>query len=113
MTWAERVGDVATNLALVLINLGRIFTYLLAQATRALDGFVTNLADASTAGIARTETARGWVRFPTAVVLGVAMLVLRVLSIVTILARRLAETLDEFLRVLAEGEGSPAPGPGP
>ncbi len=110
MTWAERVGDLATNLALVLINAVRIVTYLLRILTERVDALVTGLGERSEQGLARTEP-RGWVRIVTNAFLGIAAIVLRLLSIVTVLARQLATTVDEFFRVLAEGEGGTPPAP--
>lgn len=105
MTWAERVGDVATNLALVAINLARIFTLLIRIATERVDAFITGLAERSESGIQPTET-RGnvWVRLPAAVSWGVAAVALRTLSVLTVFARQAAVTVDEFFRILAEGE---------
>lgn len=111
MTWAERVGDLATQLALVLINFGRIFTLILRVATDKIDAFVTNLAERGEGGITPTGSlGRVWVSLPAAVAWGVAAIVLRTASIVTVFARQLAVTLDEFLRALAEEQGTGAVG---
>lgn len=106
MTWAERVGDLATNLALVLINLARIITLAARILAQKLDELVTSLGERSEQGLARTDTPRGtWVRLPAAVLWGVAAVVLRALSIVTVFLRQGTTAVDEFFRVLAEGEG--------
>jgi hypothetical protein len=103
MTWAERVGDLATTFALVLINFGRIFTLIFRVLTAKIDGLVTNLAEKSESGITPTgSTAKSWVSLPAAVAWGVAAIVLRTVSIITVFARQLTETVDEFLRALAE-----------
>lgn len=103
MTWAERVGDFATNVALVIINLGRLVTLLLRVAAELLDRFVTNLAERSEGGISAVgATARSWVSLPTAVFWGIAAIVLRAASVVTVFARQATETVDDFLRTLAE-----------
>ncbi len=112
MTWAERFGDLATNVALVVINAVRIVTLLLRIAAEKVDGFVTALAERGEEGISRTSTSgRAWIALPAAVAWGLAAILLRALSVVTVLARRAAFTLDEFLRVLAEGEGPEPRGP--
>jgi hypothetical protein len=104
MTWAERVGDLATTLALVLINFGRIFTLILRVLTKQIDGLVTNLAEKSESGLSETPGASlgSWVRLPGAVAYGVAAIILRTVSIATVFARQVMETADEFLRSLAE-----------
>ena len=114
MTWADRAGDLATNIALVFINLARIFTLAAKILTEKLDELVTSLGERSEQGLARTDTPGGaWVRLPAAVLWGVAAVLLRALSIVTVFARQLTTALDEFFRVLAEGEGTDADrGPG-
>ncbi len=71
MTWAERVGDLATQIALVLINFGRIFTLILRVMTDKIDGFVTGLAERSEGGITPTGSlGRVWVSLPAAVAWG-------------------------------------------
>lgn len=103
MTWAERVGDLATTFALVLINFGRIFTLIFRVLTAKIDGLVTNLAEKSESGITPTgSTAKSWVSLPAMVAWGIAAIVLRTVSIITVFARQLTETVDEFLRALAE-----------
>ncbi len=55
-----------------------------------------------------------WLRIFANVFLGAIAVVLRLLSIATVFLRQVTETLDEFFRVLAEGEdGAPTPAPGP
>ncbi|MBI2866049.1 MAG: hypothetical protein HYX99_01640 [Chloroflexi bacterium] len=109
MTWAERVGDLATNITLVVINLVRIFTMLFRIGAERVDGFVTGLAQRSELGIAPTEIPGGaWVRLPASVFWGVSAILLRVISIFTVFVRQLTTTVDEFFRVLAEGEGARA-----
>ena len=107
MTWAERVGDLATNLALVLINFARIFTLLFRILTEKLDEFITSLGERSEAGLTRTTTPSGntWIGLPATVLWGIAAVLLRALSIVTVFARQLFAAIDEFFRVLAEGQG--------
>jgi hypothetical protein len=103
MTWAERVGDLATTFAIVLINFGRIFTLIFRVLTKQIDSLVTNLAEKSESGISPTgTTAKSWVSLPAAVAYGAAAIVLRTVSIVTVFARQITETVDEFLRSLAE-----------
>lgn len=109
MTWAERVGDLATNIALVFINLVRVVTLLARILAGKLDSFVTGLGERSEQGLARVDTSgRAWVRLPTNVLWGVAAVVLRLLSIVTVFLRQITTTLDDFFRVLAEGESEAA-----
>lgn len=110
MTWADRVGDLGTNIALVLINFVRIFTLLARLLALKIDQFVTGLGERSEQGLSRTNTpgAASWVRLPASVLWGVAAVVLRALSIVTVFLRQLTATVDDFFRVLAEGEsGTP------
>jgi hypothetical protein len=111
VTWAERVGDLATNMALVLINFARIFSLLLRILSEKLDEFVTGLGERSEAGLTRTATPGGntWIGLPAAVLWGVAAVVLRALSIVTVFARQLFAAIDEFFRVLAEGQNPRTP----
>ena len=107
MTWADRVGDLATNAALVLINFARIFTVLVRVISEKIDGFITGLAEKSEGGVNRTETPlSGWLRFPTNTLLLLATAALRLVSIATVFIRQASSTVDEFFRVLAEGEGS-------
>jgi hypothetical protein len=114
MTWTERVGDVATTIALLLINLGRIVTLFVRVATTALDRFVTNLAERGESGIAKSgASGRSWVGLPAAVTWGAAAIVLRSLSVVTVLARQIAETGDDFLRTLTDDGTALGPAPTP
>ena len=114
MTWTERVGDVATTVALLLVNLGRIVTLFVRVATTALDRFVTNLAERGESGMAGSGTsARSWVGLPAAVAWGAAAIVLRALSVVTVFARQVAETADDFLRSLTDDGTAPGPAPAP
>lgn len=109
MTWTERVGDFATTVALLLVNLGRIVTLLVRVAATTLDGFVTNLAERGESGITKSATsARSWVGLPAAVAWAAAAIVLRALSVVTVFTRQVAETADDFLRTLVDGT-EPAP----
>ena len=105
MTWAERVGDLATNVALVGINLARIFTLAASILATKVDDLVTSLGERSENGLARTDTAAGtWVRLPAAKVLwGIAAIGLRLISIVTVFVRQLSNAADDFFRTLAEG----------
>lgn len=110
MTWAERVGDLATNGALVLINFIRIFTLILRIAAGAVDGFVTGLAERSEGGISPVGTGnRTWVSLPAAVAWGIAAILLRALSVLTVFARQATTTADEFFRTLAEDRQPAAP----
>jgi hypothetical protein len=106
MTWAERFGDLATNVALVLINAVRIVTLPLKLAAIAVDGIVTTLSEKGEDGIKPTNKAgtTSWIGLPAAVLWGVAAITLRTLSIVTVLVRQLATTVDDYMRILAEGK---------
>lgn len=109
MTWAERVGDLAASIALVAINLARIFTLLARVLAQKLDDLVVVLGERSEGGLSRTEApGASWVRLPAAVLWGIAAIVLRALSIVTVFLRQLTATIDDFFRVLAEGDGRTA-----
>ena len=106
MTWAERVGDLATNVALVGINLSRIFTLAASILATKVDDLVTSLGERSENGLARTDTATGtWVSLPAKVLWGLAAIALRLVSIVTVFVRQLTNAADDFFRTLAEGEG--------
>jgi hypothetical protein len=109
MTWAERVGDLATNVALVIINFLRIFTLLLRIAAEWIDRFVTSLAERSEGGIGRTGSAgSAWIALPASVAWGIAAVLLRAVSVVTVFARQITATLDGFLEALAgEANGEP------
>ena len=105
MTWAERVGSLATQLTLVFLNALRIFTELLRLFFVTLDRFVMGLGEQSEAGLDRaTASERTWVRLPGAVLLGIAFVVLQFLAIFTVLFRQLATKLNDFVVALAEGE---------
>ena len=105
MTWAERVGDLATNIALVVINLARIFTLAASILATKVDGLVTSLGERSESGLGRTDSASGtWVQLPAAVLWGVAAIGLRLVSIVTVFLRQLTGAADDFFRTLAEGD---------
>jgi hypothetical protein len=115
MTWAERVGDLATSVALVLINLARVVTYLVRIAADKLDDFVTGLAERSEGGISRSAqpTTRVWVGIIAQVAWGIAAIVLRTASVITVFVRQAATTVDEFFRALAEESGPPTTPPSP
>jgi len=114
MTWAERVGDLATNLALIVINLLRIFTLVFRIAAEKLDTFVTNLAERSEGGISRTgRGGSGWISLPAAVAWGVAAVILRAASVVTVFLRQVTATVDEFLEALTGPVSATAPEPPP
>lgn len=106
MTWAERFGDLATNVALVAINAVRIVTLPVKLAAVAVDGIVTTLSEKGEDGIKPTTKAgtTSWIGLPAAVLWGVAAITLRTLSIVTVLVRQLATTVDDYMRILAEGK---------
>lgn len=114
MTWSERVGDLATNIVLVLINLVRIVTLAARILARIFDGLVTSLGERSEQGLSRAGVASGaeWLALPSRVAWGVAAIALRVISIATVFLRQVTEAIDEFFRVLAEGEGISAGGGG-
>ncbi|MBI2171188.1 MAG: hypothetical protein HYU30_04095 [Chloroflexi bacterium] len=95
----------ATQIALVLINLARVFTIPIRFAAERLDGFITSLAERSEEGIRPAEAPRvGWTRIIAAVFWGIAAVALRIGSIVTVFTRQLAVTVDDFFRALAERE---------
>lgn len=111
MTWAERVGDLATNVVLVIINSLRIFTLLLRIAAEWIDRFVTSLAERSEGGINRTgPTGSAWISLPASVAWGIAAILLRAASVITVFVRQITATLDGFLEALAaEADGEPEP----
>lgn len=115
MTWAERVGDLATRLALVILAAVRIVTELLRLLFVTLERFVMDLGERSEAGLQRTETVdRAWVRLPGSVLLGIAFVVLQFLAIFAVFFRQASTKLNDFVVGLAEGEerimgGSAAP----
>ena len=105
MTWAERVGDLATNVALVGINLARIFTLAAKILATKVDELVTSLGERSESGLDRTSAATGtWVSLPASVLWGIAAIALRLVSIVTVFVRQLTSATDDFFRTLAEGD---------
>ena len=105
MTWAERVGDLATRLTLTVLLAVRILTEILRLIFVTLDRFVMELGELSEAGLRRTEAAeRAWVRLPGAVLLGIAFLILQFLAIFTVLLRQAATKINDFIVGLAEGE---------
>jgi len=105
MTWAERVGDLATRLALVILTAIRIVTEILRLLFVTLDRLVMDLGERSEGGLQRIETAdRAWVRLPGSVLLGIAFVVLRFLEIFTVFFRQASTKLNDFVVGLAEGE---------
>lgn len=105
MTWAERVGDLATRLTLVVLLTIRIITELLRLIFVTLDRFVMDLGERSEEGLRRTEAAeRAWVRLPGSILLGLAFVLLQFLAIFTVLLRQAAVKLNDFIVGLAEGE---------
>ena len=105
MTWAERVGDLASRLVLVVLTGLRIITELLRLVFVTLDRFVMELGEQSEAGLRRTEASeRAWVRLPGAGLLGIALVVLQLLAVFTVLLRQAATKLNDFIVGLAEGE---------
>lgn len=102
MTWAERVGDLATNVTLVALTTIRIVTELIRIATVAVDSLVTALGEGSESGLKSTEAKGLWLRLPGTVLLGAAMAILQFIAIFTVLARQTATTVNEFVRTLAE-----------
>jgi len=113
MTWAERVGDLATNIVLVIINFLRIFTLLLRIAAEWIDRFVTSLAERSEGGISRTgSSGNAWISLPASVAWGIAAVLLRAASVITVFVRQITATVDGFLEALAgESGGEPEPPP--
>ena len=105
MTWAERVGDLATRLALVILTAIRIVTELLRLFFVTVESFIMDLGERTEAGLQRTETAdRAWVRLPGSVLLGIAFLVLQFLAIFAVFFRQAATKLNDFILGLTEGE---------
>lgn len=119
MTWAERVGDLATRITMVILLALRIVTELLRLIFVTIDKFVSDLGKRSEFGLDRMETSgRGWVRLPGAVLLGVAYVILEFCAIFTVFFRQAATLLNDFVIGLAEGEdrigsGSSTPGTTP
>ncbi|MBX6771040.1 MAG: hypothetical protein IRY83_04900 [Chloroflexi bacterium] len=105
MTWAERIGDLATRLALVILLALRIVTELIRLVFVMLDSFVMDLGGRSEGGLRRIEASdRAWVRLPGSVLLGIAFVLLQFLAIFTVLFRQAATKLNDFVVGLAEGE---------
>ena len=105
MTWAERVGDLATRLALVILTAMRIVTELLRLLFVTLERFIMDLGERTETGLQRTETAdRAWVRLPGSVLLGIAFLLLQFLAIFAVFFRQASTKLNDFVLGLAEGE---------
>ncbi|MBC7235817.1 MAG: hypothetical protein H5T69_08245 [Chloroflexi bacterium] len=105
MTWAERIGDLASRIILVILFAIRIITELLRLLFVTLDSFVVDLGERSETGLRRVETAqRAWIRLPGAVLLGLAFVVLELLSVFTVLLRQATTKLNDFIVGLAEGE---------
>ena len=115
MTWAERVGDLATRLALVILTAMWIVTELLRLLFVTVERFVVDLGERTETGLQRTETAeRAWVRLPGSVLLGIAFVLLQLLAIFAVFFRQASTKLNDFIVGLAEGEerimgGSAAP----
>ena len=112
MTWAERVGDLATRLVLVVLEALRIITELVRLFFVALDALVMELGTRSESGLTRVEASeRAWVRLPGSVLLGAAFVLLGFIGIFTVLLRQASTKLNDFIVGLAEGEerisGSP------
>jgi hypothetical protein len=106
MTWAERVGDLATRLALVILTAIRIVTELFRLFFVTVERFIMDLGERTETGLQRTETVdRAWVRLPGSVLLGIAFLVLQFLAIFAVFFRQAATKLNDFILELAEGEG--------
>lgn len=105
MTWAERVGDLATRLTLVVLTAIRIVTELLRLVFVTLDRFVEDLGERSEGGLRKMDTTeRAWVRLPGTVLLGIAYVILQLLAIFTVLLRQASTKLNDFVVGLAEGE---------
>ena len=118
MTWAERVGDLATRLALVILTAMRIVTELLRLLFVTVERFIMDLGERTETGLQRTETAeRAWVRLPGSVLLGIAFLLLEFLAIFAVFFRQAATKLNDFILGLTEGEeritGAPPAPPQP
>ena len=114
MTWAERVGDLATRLVLVVLLTLRIITELVRLFFVALDALVMELGSRSEGGLTRMEAnERAWVRLPGSVLLGAAFVLLGFVGIFTVLLRQACTKLNDFIVGLAEGEerisGAPQP----
>jgi len=105
MTWAERVGDLGTRLALVILTAVQIVTVFLRFFFVLLDRFIVRLGEFAETGLQGAVAAeRAWVRLPGSVFLGIIFLVLQFLAIFTVLFRQASTTLNDFIVGLAEGE---------
>lgn len=105
MTWAERVGDLATRLALVVLTAIRIVTELIRLVFVTLDRFVTDLGESSEGGLRNLDTSdHAWVKLPGIVLIGIAFVILQFLAIITVLFRQAATKLNDFVVGLAEGD---------
>jgi hypothetical protein len=105
MTWAERVGDLATRLALVILTAIRIITELLRLLFVTVERFIMDLGERTETGLQRTETTeRAWVRLPGSVLLGIAFLLLEFLAIFAVFFRQASTKLNDFILGLTEGE---------
>jgi len=105
MTWAERVGSLATQLTLVVLNALRIVTELARLLSLTLDRFVMGLGEESEAGLVRLGASeRAWVRLPGSVLVGIALAFLQFLAIFTVFLRQAATKLNDFVVALAEGD---------
>lgn len=113
MTWAERVGDLATRLTLVVLTAIRIVTELIRLVAVALDGFVRDLGERSEGGLRSLEVAqqRAWVALPGTVLLGIAYILIELLAVFTVLVRQATTKLNDFVVGLAEGEERIVAGP--
>lgn len=114
MTWAERVGDLATRMVMVVLMTVRIITELVRLFFVMLDSFVMDLGGRSERGLTGLETAgRTWVKLPGMVLLGIAFVILQFIAIFTVFFRQASTKLNDFVIGLAEGEaritGLPAP----
>ena len=96
----------ASRLVLVALTAIRIITELLRLIFVTIDGFVMGLGEASEKGLRGVESARAWVRFPGAVLLGLAFVLLQLLAIFTVFLRQTATKLNDLIVIvgLAEGE---------
>lgn len=105
MTWAERVGDLATRVTLVFLLAIRIFTELIRLFFVMIDRFIQDLGRRSETGLQETDASdRGWVKLPGAVLLGVAYVFLEFFAIFTVFFRQAATMLNSFVIGLADGE---------
>lgn len=105
MTWAERVGDLATRLVMVVLMTLRIVTELIRLFFVMLDSFVMDLGGRSEAGLRGLDaSARTWVKLPGMVLLGIAFVILQLIAIFTVFFRQASTKVNDFVIGLAEGE---------